>query len=46
MSGVGGGGLAVARVHVDGMTCGKCVNYIQVKYRTVRTDFTPFPNPH
>jgi len=22
-------GYSVARVHVDGMTCGRCVNYIE-----------------
>jgi hypothetical protein len=25
----GGVGRGVARVHVDGMTCNKCINYIQ-----------------
>ena len=27
---------AVARVHIDGMTCNKCVNFIQSKVRNVR----------
>ena len=28
-----GAGRGVARVHVDGMTCRKCVNYIQARQR-------------
>ena len=27
---------AVARIHIDGMTCNKCVNFIQTKVKIVR----------
>ena len=30
-----GGRRGVARVHVEGMTCGKCVNFITTKVREV-----------
>jgi hypothetical protein len=36
----GGVGRGVARVHVDGMTCSKCVNYIQAMPYNPQQDST------
>ena len=40
---VGGSRRATARIHIEGMTCNKCVDFIQTKV-SCEINFLNFPN--